>query len=134
LDKKLEEGESSMVRIRLRRIGAKEQPSYRIVVADKESPRDGRFLEILGSYNPRTNPSTIQIMEGRVYHWMSQGAQPSESVSKLFRTVGLNDRYELFKKGEAIETLLAEAETAEKARVVDPKTSADFGPKKAKKA
>jgi small subunit ribosomal protein S16 len=134
LDKKLEEGESSMVRIRLRRIGAKEQPSYRIVVADKESPRDGRFLEILGSYNPRTNPSTIQIMEGRVYHWMSQGAQPSESVSKLFRTVGLNDRYERFKKGEAIETLLAEAETAEKARVVDPKTSADFGPKKAKKA
>jgi small subunit ribosomal protein S16 len=123
-----------MVRIRLRRTGAKEQPSYRIVVADKESPRDGRFLEILGAYNPRTNPSTIQIQEDRVYHWMSQGAQPSDSVAKLFQTVGLNARYERFKKGEALEALLAEAETAEKARVVNPKTRTSVGPSKAKKA
>lgn len=121
-----------MVRIRLRRIGAKDQPSYRIVAADKESPRDGRFLEILGFYNPRTSPSTIQIQEDRVYHWMSNGAQPSDSVSKLFQSVGLNDRYERFKKGEAIEVLLAEAEAAEKAREVSPKTSLDVEPKKEK--
>lgn len=98
-----------MVRIRLRRIGLRHQPSYRIVVADKESPRDGRFLEIIGSYNPRTNPFTIQLKEDRVYHWMSVGAQPSESVLQLFKSVGLVERFERFKKGEAQEVLLVEA-------------------------
>ena len=98
-----------MVRIRLRRIGLRHQPSYRIVVADKESPRDGRFLEIIGSYNPRTNPFTMQLKEDRVYHWMSVGAQPSESVLQLFKSVGLVERYERFKKGEAQEVLLVEA-------------------------
>ena len=98
-----------MVRIRLRRMGLRHQPTYRVVVADKESPRDGRFLEILGSYNPRTNPFTLQLSEDRVYHWMSVGAQPSESVLKLFKSVGLVDRFERFKKGEPQETLLSEA-------------------------
>lgn len=99
-----------MVRIRLRRIGLRHQPSYRIMAADKESPRDGRFLEILGSYNPRTNPFTIQLQEDRVYHWLQNGAQPSESVLKLFKAVGLVDRFERFKKGEPVEALLAESE------------------------
>jgi small subunit ribosomal protein S16 len=98
-----------MVRIRLRRIGLRHQPSYRIMAADKESPRDGRFLEILGSYNPRTNPSTVQMDEEKVYGWLRNGAQPSESVAKIFRSVGLMERYERFKKGEPLETLLAEA-------------------------
>jgi small subunit ribosomal protein S16 len=98
-----------MVRIRLRRTGSKDQPSYRIVVAEKESPRDGRFLEIIGDYNPRTQPASIKIQEDRVYHWMSNGAQPSESVVKIFRSVGLIDRFERFKKGEAMDVLLAEA-------------------------
>ena len=98
-----------MVRIRLRRTGLRHQTSYRIVVADKESPRDGRFLEIIGSYNPRTDPSTVQVDEDRVYHWMGVGAQPSESVMKIFKSVGLVDRFERFKKGETKETLLAEA-------------------------
>src|SRR3989304_1196533 len=65
-----------MVRIRLRRIGLKGQPTYRIIAADKESPRDGRFLEILGVYNPRTNPATIHIKEDPVFHWMKNGALP----------------------------------------------------------
>jgi small subunit ribosomal protein S16 len=73
-----------MVRIRLRRVGAKRQPSYRIVAADKESPRDGRFIEILGFYNPRTDPSTIQLKEDRIYDWIDKGAQPSESAEKVF--------------------------------------------------
>jgi len=98
-----------MVRIRLRRTGLRHQTSYRIVVADKESPRDGRFLEIIGSYNPRTDPSTVQVDEDRVYHWMGVGAQPSESVMKIFKSVGLVDRFERFKKGETKEALLAEA-------------------------
>ncbi len=100
-----------MVRIRLRRVGAKGQPSYRIVAADKEAPRDGRFLEILGYYNPRTSPATIQIQEDRIYDWLSKGAQPSESMLKVFGSVGLMERYERFKQGEAIEVLLAEAKS-----------------------
>jgi small subunit ribosomal protein S16 len=112
-----------MVRIRLRRVGAKRQPSYRIVAADKEAPRDGRFLEILGFYNPRTQPATIQLKEERIYEWMNKGAQPSESAAQVFQSAGLTDRYARFKKGEALETLLAEAAVADTARNIDPKTS-----------
>ncbi len=114
-----------MVKIRLRRMGAKGQPSYRIVAADKESPRDGRFLEILGSYNPRTVPATIEVKEDRVYHWMSEGAQPSDSVARLFTSMGLLERYARFKQGEELETLLAEAEAASAAQPVSPKTRQD---------
>ena len=111
-----------MVKIRLRRMGAKAQPSYRIVATDKESPRDGRFLEILGSYNPRTEPATLEVNEDRVYHWMSQGAQPSESVAKLFTSMGLTDRFARFKQGEAMEALMEEAKAAASTRTVNPKT------------
>jgi small subunit ribosomal protein S16 len=88
------------------------QPSYRIIVADKESPRDGRFLEIVGTYNPTTDPFTIEVKEDRVYEWMKTGAVPSESVTRIFTKVGLIERFERFKKGEAVEALLAEAKTA----------------------
>ena len=122
-----------MVRIRLRRIGLKGQPSYRIVAADKESPRDGRFLEILGFYNPRTEPSTIQLKEERIYHWMSNGAQPSESVLQVFRSAGLLDRYERYKKGEALDTLVQESESAQAVRNVSTKTRVESPSKKPQK-
>jgi len=111
-----------MVRIRLRRTGLKNQPTYRIVVADKESPNDGRFLEIVGSYNPRTNPTTVELDEGRVYEWLKKGAQPSLPTLKVFNSIGLMDRYARFKAGENLETLLAEAKTprAEKEAVRKP--------------
>src|SRR5512143_687170 len=112
-----------MVRIRLRRVGAKKQPSYRIVAADLEHPRDGRFLEILGFYNPRTEPGTIEVHEDRVYDWIKRGAQPSESVTKLFKTIGRLERFERFKAGEAIETLLAEAKSAQDSRSLSRQTS-----------
>ncbi|HRQ22545.1 MAG TPA: 30S ribosomal protein S16, partial [Anaerolineales bacterium] len=102
-----------MVRIRLRRIGLKGQPTYRIVAAEKEAPRDGRFLEILGVYNPRTDPATIKLKEDRIYHWMKNGAQPSESVAQIFKTAGTLERFDRFKKGEAVENLVAEAAEAE---------------------
>jgi small subunit ribosomal protein S16 len=121
-----------MVRIRLRRVGAKKQPSYRIVAADKESPRDGRFIEILGHYNPRTEPATIHMKEDRIYDWMSKGAQPSDSVVQLFRTTGLLERYERFKQGEALETLMEEAKAAEVERTGSPKTSRISTPEKEK--
>jgi small subunit ribosomal protein S16 len=105
-----------MVRIRLRRTGLRHQTSYRVVVADKESPRDGRFIEILGSYNPRTEPFTLEIDEGRAYYWMSEGAQPSESLVKLFKSAGVMARYERVKAGEDKEAVLAEAKTASAAR------------------
>lgn len=111
-----------MVRIRLRRNGLKKQSTYRIIAADKESPRDGRFLEILGSYNPRTEPFTFQVNEERIYHWMKNGAQPSESVAKLFKSVGLDERFARYKKGEDLEKLLKEAEDYYASRVVNPKT------------
>lgn len=78
-----------MLRIRLRRTGQKHQPSYRIVVAHKETKRDGGFLEILGHYNPRTEPRTLAVNEERAKHWLSVGAQPSETVERLFHTLGI---------------------------------------------
>jgi small subunit ribosomal protein S16 len=103
------------------------------VAADKETPRDGRFLEILGFYNPRTEPATIQLKEDRIYEWFRKGAQPSESAEKVFKHAGLMQRYERFKNGEAVETLLAESAAAETARNVDPRTRRDTPVKKAKK-
>ncbi|HMZ06546.1 MAG TPA: 30S ribosomal protein S16 [Anaerolineales bacterium] len=114
-----------MVRIRLRRIGLKGQPTYRIIAADKESPRDGRFLEILGVYNPRTNPATIKLQEDRIYHWMKNGAQPTESVAQIFKTAGTLERFERFKKGEAVENLVQEAAAAEAKRAAPVKTRKD---------
>ena len=111
-----------MVRIRLRRTGSKGQPSYRLVIADKESPRDGRFLEIVGFYNPRTEPATLEIKEDRIYDWMSKGALPTESVAQLFKTAGTQDRFDRFKKGEPVEALLAEVDKAKAERAVNKKT------------
>lgn len=112
-----------MVRIRLRRVGARNQPSYRIVAADKESPRDGKFLETLGHYNPRTEPSTVSVDEARLFHWLGNGAQPSDAVVKVLRPLGTWDRWERFKGGEALETLMDEAEAA--MPEVDPRTRRD---------
>jgi small subunit ribosomal protein S16 len=112
-----------MVRLRLRRIGLKGQPTYRIVAAEKEAPRDGRFLEILGVYNPRTNPATIKLEEGRIYTWIKNGAQPSESVMQIFKSAGTLERIERFKKGENLDTLVQEAKEAEIKRGAPVKTN-----------
>ena len=77
-----------MVRIRLRRQGAKKQPTYRVVVADQHAPRDGRIIENIGFYNPRTEPETVQIDVERAKYWLGQGAQPSEGVARLLKSVG----------------------------------------------
>ena len=80
-----------MVRIRLRRMGAKKKPFYRIVVADQLSPRDGRFIEFIGTNDPRTDPPTINLNAERATHWLSNGAQPSDSVAQLMRSQGFLD-------------------------------------------
>ena len=78
-----------MLRIRLRRGGKRNQPSYRVVVADKPTPRDGRFIENLGHYNPLTDPVTLEVKKDRVEHWMSLGAQPTETVHRLLYKHGI---------------------------------------------
>ncbi len=77
------------LRIRLRRTGAKKQPSYRVVVADSQAPRDGSFVEIIGHYNPLTDPATVKIDADRAKHWLKHGALPSDRVAKLLQKVGV---------------------------------------------
>lgn len=78
-----------MIKLRLRRMGAKKRPSYRIVAAESSSPRDGRFIEEVGFYDPLTNPATITLKDERVRHWLGNGAQPTETVASIFRRNGL---------------------------------------------
>ena len=77
------------VRMRLARVGSKKNPIYRVVVADARAPRDGRFIEIVGRYNPQTDPSTIELDEAKVQGWLAKGAQPSNAVSRLLKAVGV---------------------------------------------
>lgn len=77
------------VKIRLKRMGAKRNPFYRIVVADSRSPRDGRFIEQIGTYNPVTNPVEVKIDEDKALDWMTKGAQPSDTVRNLFSKEGI---------------------------------------------
>ena len=80
-----------MVRIRLRRMGAKKSPYYRIVVTDKRSPRDGRFIEAIGTYDPNTPPETVTLDMARAAHWLSQGAQASEGAIRILQRAKLVD-------------------------------------------
>ncbi|HMT21806.1 MAG TPA: 30S ribosomal protein S16 [Promineifilum sp.] len=97
-----------MLRIRLSRTGKKRQPSYRVVVAEKESKRDGRIVESIGHYNPLTNPATFQIKEDRALYWMSVGAQPSDAVRVLLNKQGTFDRLARLQAGESLDALVTE--------------------------
>lgn len=109
-----------MLKIRLRRGGSKRQPSYRIVVAESTASRDGKFIEVIGFYNPRTQPETIRVKEERALHWLSVGAQLTDSAAQLFKKHGTTDRFARLKSGEPVETLVAEAEAA--VQVINPQT------------
>jgi small subunit ribosomal protein S16 len=82
-----------MVKIRLRRTGAKKKPTYRVVITDARAPRDGHFVEIIGYYDPRTEPITFNIEEDRVLYWLSVGAQPTDVVRKLLTKSGTLERF-----------------------------------------
>src|SRR6266513_1199285 len=88
------------VRIRLTRTGKSKEPHYRVVVADQRSPRDGKFIEIIGKYHPLEDPSVIDIDEDRALDWLRKGAQPSESVANLLRKVGVWERFQTEKTGQ----------------------------------
>jgi small subunit ribosomal protein S16 len=97
-----------MLKIRLSRHGKKRHPSYRVVVADAEAPRDGRYVENIGYYDPLTEPSTYKIDEARGLYWLSVGAQPTDAVRRLFDKQGTTERLARVHAGESIDALAAE--------------------------
>ena len=92
-----------MLKIRLRKTGARHQPSYRVVVADSRAARDGAFVDHLGHYNPRTEPPTVVIDEEKAIKWLRQGAQPSDAVRQLLTTLGTLERVKAGPEDEAAE-------------------------------
>lgn len=105
------------VKIRLMRVGKKKQPSYRVVVSDARSPRDGRFIEVLGQYAPRAEPSVVSIDADRALHWLRVGAQPTEQVAKLLEITGVWAAYKAAVGKDAVAK--PKAKTAPKAKAVE---------------
>ena len=87
-----------MLKIRLRRVGAKKKPSYRLVVADVRAPRDGAFLEIIGHYDPLTDPETIVVKEDIALHWLQEGAIPTNTTARLLKKAGVLEKFKTVKE------------------------------------
>ncbi len=102
-----------MVKIRLRRTGQKNQPSYRIVVADSRSPRNGRFIDNIGYYNPMTDPETVVFDKARALKWLADGAQPTEAVERMLKKAGIYDALPRVHAGEEPTAIFAESQTAD---------------------
>ena len=120
------------VKLRLRRMGKKKQPIYKVVAADARSPRDGKFLEAVGIYNPLTNPHTIDLKEDRINYWLDNGAQPTDTVKSLFNQTGINLKRDIAKRklpDEKAEVLLknwqAMKEASSQKKTVKKKKKAD---------
>lgn len=113
------------VKLRLRRMGKKKQPVYKVVAADSRSPRDGRFLESVGLYNPLTNPHTIDLKEDRVMYWLNVGAQPTDTVKSLLRQKGITLKKELISKGLDEEKVNEELENWQKLKEAGSKKKAE---------
>jgi len=127
-----------LVKIRLRRIGAKKQPSYRLVVADSRAPRDGAFIAVIGHYNPLTDPETLVIDEEKASAWLKQGAQPTDTAARLLAKAGIieepADRKEKMKAGtpdkpKASKKKAKAATTKAEAAAEEPKAEAAAAPK-----
>ena len=120
------------VKLRLRRMGKKKQPIYKVVAADARSPRDGKFLEAVGIYNPLTNPHTIDLKEDRINYWLDNGAQPTDTVNSLLKQKGINLKRDIAKRKlpeEKAEALLknwqANKEAPSQKKTVKKKKKAD---------
>ena len=116
-----------MVKIRLRRVGSKKKPSYRLVVADSRAPRDGAFISIIGHYNPLTDPETVVIDEEKALNWLRQGAQPTDTAARLLAKAGIIEESEARK-----EKIKAGVAAEPKARKKKAKTGAREEPKVSK--
>jgi small subunit ribosomal protein S16 len=121
------------VKLRLRRMGKKKQPIYKVVAADARSPRDGKFLESVGLYNPLTKPHVIDLKEDRVLYWLNNGAQPTDTVKSLLRQKGITLKRDLEKKGFSEERIKEELANWEKLKEVSSKKSMDKKKKAAEK-
>ena len=87
-----------MVKIRLRRVGSKKKPNYRLVVADARAPRDGAFIDIIGYYNPLTDPETVVIDEEKALNWLKEGAQPTATAARLLSNAGIMEKFNTIKE------------------------------------
>jgi small subunit ribosomal protein S16 len=122
------------VKIRLRRLGKKKQPIYKIVAADSRSPRDGKFIEAIGLYNPLTHPSILEINEDRALYWLNNGAQPTNTVRNLLSQKGILLEKHLRKKGASEEKIKEEKENFQKLREAKSKTLKTKKKRKGEKA
>lgn len=116
------------VKIRLKRMGAKKRPFYRVVIADSRSPRDGRFIETVGTYNPITQPAEINLDEAKILSWLSNGAQPSDTVRNLLTHTGILAKYAASKPGKkpaSAKTATSSAKPTEKNTVAEIKAYLD---------
>ena len=120
------------VRLRLRRMGKKKQPVYKVVAADSRSPRDGKFLEAVGIYNPLTKPHTVDLKEERVFYWLNKGAQPTDTVKSLLKQKGITLKRELMRKGLNEDQINSEMENWQKLR--EAKMATKTSKKKSKKS
>ncbi|HIE51397.1 MAG TPA: 30S ribosomal protein S16 [Armatimonadetes bacterium] len=101
-----------MVKIRLRRTGARNQPSYRLVVADARAPRDGRFIETIGHYNPRRDPPEIVVKEERALYWLQHGAQPTDTARSLLRQAGIMEKFAALRRSQSPKKANSETESS----------------------
>ena len=113
------------VKLRLRRMGKKNQPIYKMVAADSRSPRDGKFLEAVGFYNPLTNPHTLDLQEDRIMYWLNVGAEPTHTVKSLLRQSGITLKKELISKGFDEEKVKSELENWQKIKEAGSKKKTD---------
>lgn len=120
-----------MVVLRLRRMGAKKKPFFRLVAADSRRPTDGRFLETLGTYNPTAKPAAVNLNEERIGYWLAVGAQPSDTVRALFKHTGLAKKLTLAKAGQDVTGLVLKGTIKErsKAKKVAKKGKKEEAPK-----
>jgi small subunit ribosomal protein S16 len=117
-----------MVKIRLRRVGAKKQPHYRVVVTDSHSPRDGKFIETIGSYNPRTDPPAVEVDVERALYWLGVGAQPSAAVQRILDKMGIMSQIAAVRRGEVPAEALAEQIQAAEAKAKVEPVEVEEGP------
>ena len=120
------------VKLRLRRMGKKKQPIYKVVAADSRSPRDGKFIEAIGLYNPKTNPATVDIKEERALYWLSVGAQPTDTVKNLLSNQGIILKRELKKNGLSEEQISAKLDDWKKIKEANLASSLKKKSEKAK--
>lgn len=122
------------VKLRLRRLGKKKQPIYKVVAADSRSPRDGKFIEAIGLYNPLTNPATLDLKVDRALYWLEHGAQPTDTVRNLLSQKGVLLEKHLKQKGASEEKIREEMENFQKLREAKSKTGKTRKKKKGDKA